>query len=97
MWIHDVFSLKLLCLCANDSLPDQQTPSPALIVTEDEEEHWEINNILNFKQYHEQLQYKVKWHSINWDNEWYYADKGEFNRSADILTEFHRKYSNKLQ
>ena len=39
MRIHDVFSLKLLRSCANDPLPGQQTPSPALIVTEDEEEH----------------------------------------------------------
>ena len=72
-------------------------PSPALIVTEDEEEHWEINDILNSRWYCEQLQYKVKWHSINQDNEWYYTDKGEFDRSADILIEFHWKYLNKLQ
>ena len=60
MWIHDVFSLKLLCSYVNDSLSDQQMPSPALIITEDEEEHWEINDILNSKWYCEQLQYKVK-------------------------------------
>ena len=47
MRIHDVFSLKLLCSCANDPLSGQQMPSPALIVTEDEKEHWEVDDILN--------------------------------------------------
>ena len=47
MWIHDVFSLKLLHSCVNNPLSGQHMPLPALIVTEDEEEHWEVDDILN--------------------------------------------------
>ena len=60
MWIHNIFSLKLLCSCADNSLSDQQTSSSALIVTEDDKEHWEIDDILDLKQYCEWVQYKVK-------------------------------------
>lgn len=67
--------------------------SSASIVTEDEEEHWEVNDILDSQQYRGHLQYKVKWHDIDRDNEWYYADRGEFENSTEILDEFHCKYS----
>ena len=97
LWIYDVFSLKLLCSCADNSLLGQQTPSLTFIITENKEEHWEINDILNLRWYCEQLQYKVKWHSFNWDNEWYYTDRDEFDRSADVLVKFHQNYLNKLQ
>lgn len=89
-----MFSSKLLQLAVNDPLPDQHPPPPAPIVV-DEEEHWEVNNILNSRQYQGQLQYKVKWHGIDCDNQWYYADKGEFDGSGDVLEEYHRRYPNK--
>ena len=47
MRIQDVFSPKLLRPCATDPLPGQQTPLPAPIITEDNEEHWEVDNILD--------------------------------------------------
>ena len=43
MWIYNVFSLKLLHSCADNSLSDQQMPSLTFIVTENEEKHWEVN------------------------------------------------------
>ena len=70
-------------------------PSSALIVTEDEEEHWEVNDILNSRWYCGRLQYKVKWHEFNRDNKWYYADKGKFEGSENVLNDFHWKYSTK--
>jgi len=38
-------------------------------------DHWKINNILNFKCYWDWIQYKIKWTELNWNNEWYYVDK----------------------
>ena len=94
MQIHNVFSTKLLCPAANNLLPGQQTPPPVLIIV-DNDKHWEVNDILNSRQYCGRLQYKVKWHGIDRDNEWYYADKGEFDGSTEVLEEFYSKYPNK--
>ena len=70
-------------------------PPPTPIITEDEEEHWEVDDILDSRRYRGRLQYKVKWHGIDRDNEWYYADRGEFGGSEEVLEEFHRKYPGK--
>ena len=94
IWVHNVFHLKLLYLCVNDSLFSQYTSSLIFIITENNKKNWEINDILNLKHYYERLQYKIKWHSINQNNKWYYTDTKEFNESVNVLTEFHYKYLN---
>ncbi len=33
---------------------------------------------------------------LNWNDEWYYVDKEEFNDLKEVLVEFHKFYSNKL-
>ncbi len=50
MHIHDVFHSELLYLVVNDSLFNQKNESLKSIVINDEDE-WEINNILNFQWY----------------------------------------------
>ncbi len=59
MYIHDVFHSKLLCSVVDDSLSDQKNELLRLIVVNDENK-WEINDILNFQQYWRWLQYQVK-------------------------------------
>ncbi len=59
MHIHDVFHSELLCFAVNDFLSDQKNELLKSIVINDEDE-WEINNILNFQWYQRQLQYQVK-------------------------------------
>ncbi len=59
MHIHDVFYSELLHSVIDDSLSDQKNESLRSIVINDENE-WEINNILNFQQYRRWLQYRVK-------------------------------------
>ncbi len=54
MHIHDVFHSELLRLVINNSLSDQKNESSKSIVINDEDE-WEINDILNFQQYRRQL------------------------------------------
>ena len=65
------------------------------IIIEENEEHWEVNDILNFRSYRERLQYKIKWIEINHDDEWYYVDKEEFDDSKKVLNKFHKLYLNK--
>ncbi len=92
--LHSIFSLKLLRLYSEDSLSKQYSESLRSITIEDNK-HWEINNILNFRRYRGQIQYKVKWKDLNRDDEWYYVDKEKFNDSEKVLNEFHKLYSSK--
>ncbi len=92
--LHSVFSSKLLHSYFNDLLSEQHSESlRSLIIKNDE--HWEINDILNFRCYRDWIQYKIKWTELNRDNEWYYVDKEEFKSLKEVLVEFHKLYSDK--
>ncbi len=92
--LHLIFSSKLLQSYSENLLSEQHSESLRSITIKDDE-HWKINDILNFKHYQDQIQYKVKWTNLDKDNKWYYVDKEEFNDSEKVLNEFHKLYSNK--
>ncbi len=92
--LHLMFSLKLLQLYSEDSLLEQHSESLRSIIIKDDE-HWKINDILNFRRYQDWIQYKVKWTDLDRNDEWYYVDKGKFDDSEKVLNEFHKLYSNK--
>ncbi len=92
--LHLMFSLKLLQSCSEDSLSEQHSKSLRLITIKNDE-HWKINNILNFRHYQGWIQYKVKWTNLDRNDEWYYVDKEKFDDSEKVLNEFHKLYSNK--
>ena len=79
---------------SEDFLSEQHSKSLRSITIEDDE-HWKIDDILNFRCYWDQIQYKVKWKNLDKDDEWYYVDKEEFNDSEKVLNEFHKLYSSK--
>ena len=91
---HDVFSFNYLRPAINDSLLNQKQKSLRSIVVDDEKA-WNVDDILNSRHHYGRLQYKVKWHELNRDNKWYYADKNEFKHSQKIVDEFHKRYSKK--
>ncbi len=90
-----MFSLKLLHSYSEDLLSEKHSKSSKLLTIENDD-HWKINNILNFKYYWDWIQYKIKWTELNWNNKWYYVDKEEFKSLKEVLVEFHKLYSNKL-
>ncbi len=92
--LHSMFSSKLLWSYSEDSLSEQHSESLRSITIEDNE-HWKIDDILNFRCYRGWIQYKVKWTDLDRNNEWYYVDKEKFNDSEKVLNEFHKLYSNK--
>ncbi len=92
--LHSMFSSKLLWSCSEDSLLKQHSESLRSITIEDDE-HWKIDDILNFRRYWDRIQYKVKWTDLDRDDEWYYVNKEKFNDSEKVLNEFHKLYSNK--
>ncbi len=59
MRVHDVFHPDLLRPAADDPLPGQKNEPSGSIVVNDEDE-WEIDDILNFRRYRRRLQYMVK-------------------------------------
>ncbi len=65
--LHSMFSLKLLQLYSEDSLSEQHSESLRSITIKDDE-HWKINDILNFRCYQDQIQYKVKWKDLDRNN-----------------------------
>jgi len=94
MRVHDVFHPDLLRSAADDPLPGQKNEPSGSIVVNDEDE-WEINDILNFRRYRRRLQYRVKWNDYDNDLNWYNADDNEFMNAQKIVDDFHIRYSNK--
>ncbi len=66
--LHSMFSLKLLWSYSENLLSEQHSESLKSIIIEDDE-HWEINDILNFRCYWDQIQYKVKWKDLDKNDE----------------------------
>ena len=91
---HDIFSFNYLRPAVNDSLSSQKQESSRSIIVDDEKA-WNVNDILNSRHHYGRLQYKVKWHGLNRDNEWYYADKNEFKHSQKVVDEFYKRYLEK--
>ncbi len=94
--LHSMFSSKLLRPYSEDPLSEQHAePLRLIIIDDDDDEHWEVDDILNFRRYRGRIQYKVKWKGLDRDNEWYYVDKGEFDGFEEVLNEFHALYPRK--
>ncbi len=94
MHVHDVFHSDLLRSVVDDFLSDQKNEFSDSIVINDEDE-WKIDDILNFRWYRRQLQYKVKWNDYDNDLNWYNADDDKFMNAQKIVDDFHIWYSNK--
>ena len=94
MHIHDVFHSELLRSVVDDSLLGQKNEPSRSIVVNDEDE-WEIDDILNFRRYRRRLQYRVKWKNYDNDLNWYNADDDEFMNAQEMIDDFHTKYSRK--
>ncbi len=94
MHIHDVFHSELLHSVVDNFLSDQKNESLKSIVINDENK-WEIDDILNSWRYKRRLQYRVKWKSYNNDLNWYNAHDDEFMNTQEMIDDFHIKYSRK--
>ena len=93
MKIHNVFHFNLLKKNSEDLVNDQILKILKLINILEEDE-WLINNIFDFRYYNKnkQLQYKVKWHDFDRDNNWYNTNKDNFNTIVDVTNDFHQRY-----
>lgn len=92
MHIHDIFSLDKLQHTGMDPLPGQVAEPPEAITVNDDQE-WEVEEILNSHLHHCKLQYLVKWTSYDEDQTWYPASN--FKGSPHQLCNFHLAYPSK--
>jgi hypothetical protein len=60
-----------------------------------DEEKYEVNDILNSRYHYEKLQYKVVWSDHFSDRAWYSAEN--FEHFKNILKNYHQRYSEKFE
>jgi hypothetical protein len=92
MKIHDTFHISLLRKAAIDLLTEQiQSSSSSIIINEQNEEEYEIDDILNSRYHYEKLQYRVIWIDHSSDRAWYSTENFQ-NHSKEILNDYHQRY-----
>ncbi len=93
MKIHDTFHISLLRSAATNFLTEQiQSSSFSVVVNEEEE--YEMNDILNNRYHYDKLQYKVVWIDHSSDRAWYSIKN--FEHFKNILKNYHQRYSEKF-
>ena len=92
MKIHNVFHPNLLQKASTDLLTNEVNEAPPPVIINNEEE-WEVEDILDAKSHRGKLQYQVKWVGWDEDREWY--NPTGFENSPKIIEDFHSRYSNK--
>jgi hypothetical protein len=97
MKIHDTFHISLLRKAAIDLFTEQiQSSSSSIVIDEQNEEEYEIENILNNRYHYEKLQYKIAWIDHSSSKAWYSAENFQ-NHSKKILNDYHQRYSAKSE
>ena len=89
MKIHDVFSPDKLQMAANDPLPGQVQEPPEPVEINDDQE-WEVEQILDSCIHWRKLQYQVKW--LGFDEDWTWYPALNFVGSPHWLCTFHMDY-----
>jgi hypothetical protein len=92
--IHPVFYLSLLePTTTNSPIPGHIQPPPLAIIVNTQEE-WEIEEIMDSRQYHRKLQYRVRWKGYHDEDKTWYPTSN-FQNSPNAIKHFHQKYPHK--
>ena len=94
MKIHPTFHISLLEPYNNNPIPGHiQPPPPPVIINEQEE--YEIEQVLDSKKLYNKIYYRAKWkgYSHEHDQEWYPAEN--FENSPELTQDFHKRYPHK--
>ncbi len=95
MKVHVTFHTSLLRFAITNSFIEQiQSSSFSIVINEEEE--YEINDILNNRYHYDKLQYKIAWIDHFLNRAWYSAENFQ-NHSKEILNNYHRTYSQKIE
>jgi hypothetical protein len=92
MKVHPVFHVNLLKPHKPDTIPGREPPEPPPIETEEGEEEWEVDKVLDSRLHGrwKKLQYLVSWKGYaSLHNSWEPAENVE--NAPERIAEFHRK------
>jgi hypothetical protein len=93
--IHDTFHTSLLRFAVTNFLTEQiQSSSSSIVINE--EEKYEVDDILNSRYHYDKLQYRVAWIDHLSDRVWYSAENFQ-NHFKKILNDYHQRYSEKFE
>ena len=87
-----MFHPSLLRRAAKDPLLGQHNDSLPPVIVNDEEE-WEVDNILNAKKHGRRVLFRVKWKGYDEDKQWY--PSANFNNAPEIVEDFYRRHPTK--
>jgi hypothetical protein len=94
--LHPVFHISLLEPTTNHTYPitgHQQPPPPPVIVNE--QQKWEVEEILDSHCQRNRLQYRVKWTSFHDPDKTCQYPASNFENSPDAIRQFHERYPTK--
>ena len=93
MNIYPVFHCSLLENFRDSELPGRTQPAPLPVIIDDEQE-WEVEEILDCRRHRKKLQYLIKWKGFDsTENTW---EPVTNLRSPQLLQEFRQKYPFKV-
>jgi hypothetical protein len=93
--VHPVFHVSLLEPHTSSDIPGRTQSPPPAVEIEDEEE-WEVEEVLDSRVRRKKLQYLVRWTGFTDDTErqtWQTAD--EVGNASELVDEFHKTYPDK--
>jgi hypothetical protein len=88
--VHPVFSPDKLRRAAKSAPLTGQIADPALPMEVNDQQEWEVDEIVDVRLHYRKLQYKAKWIGIEHDDDWYPA--GDFKNAPEKLMAFHKRY-----
>lgn len=89
--IHDIFHISFLEFYRTT---EGRAPSPPSLIEVEDEEHAEVEEILDSRVYYGNVQYLIKWLGFPIiDNKWLKAE--ELGTAEEYVTDFYKKYPKK--
>ena len=89
MSVHSTFGVNLLRKDSDNALPGQRNDVPPPIVIDDEEE-WEVKEILESRKHRNQLQYRAKWLGYEDTRQWWSATN--FQSAQEKVQKYYKKH-----